>query len=141
MQVERARSLLAKHGMMRTGELAVEVAATTMSRLLTDAPCFAYHVASISLPMQISTQITISPSSKARAERRDLPDVRLAYHQLTDQMPGKVWMAIGLKDWAPAEHGPPMTCCNPTTMGDPIHRSTFVNEIRYLVTHITLLCN
>jgi hypothetical protein len=36
MQVELARSLLAKHGMMRTGELAVEVAATTMSRLLTD---------------------------------------------------------------------------------------------------------
>ena len=29
----------------------------------------------------------------------------LAFHQLTDQLPRQVWMAIGQKDWAPKGHG------------------------------------
>jgi predicted transcriptional regulator of viral defense system len=32
----------------------------------------------------------------------------LAYHQLTDQMPRKVWIAIGAKDWAPSIDYPPL---------------------------------
>jgi predicted transcriptional regulator of viral defense system len=33
----------------------------------------------------------------------------LAYHGLTDQMPSKVWMAIGRKDWRPRVTYPPIT--------------------------------
>lgn len=32
----------------------------------------------------------------------------LAYHDLTDQMPSKVWLAIGVKDWAPKITYPPI---------------------------------
>ena len=32
----------------------------------------------------------------------------LAHHGLTDQMPRKVWMAIGAKDWEPAVDYPPL---------------------------------
>ena len=32
----------------------------------------------------------------------------LAYHELTDQLPRAVWMAIGTKDWMPKTESPPM---------------------------------
>ena len=32
----------------------------------------------------------------------------LAYHELTDQLPRTVWMAIGTKDWKPKTDSPPM---------------------------------
>jgi predicted transcriptional regulator of viral defense system len=32
----------------------------------------------------------------------------LAYHELTDQIPAKVWVAIGLKDWKPSPTGTPL---------------------------------
>ena len=32
----------------------------------------------------------------------------LAYHQLTDQMPRRIWMAIGASDWLPTLTYPPM---------------------------------
>jgi predicted transcriptional regulator of viral defense system len=32
----------------------------------------------------------------------------LAHHQLTDQMPRKVWMAIGAKQWKPSVDYPPL---------------------------------
>ena len=32
----------------------------------------------------------------------------LAYHGLTDQLPSKVWMAIGHKDWSPSASQPPL---------------------------------
>jgi predicted transcriptional regulator of viral defense system len=32
----------------------------------------------------------------------------LAWHGLTDQMPRKVWIAIGQKDWAPKRANPPL---------------------------------
>jgi predicted transcriptional regulator of viral defense system len=32
----------------------------------------------------------------------------LAFHDLTDQMPRRIWMAIGASDWAPVESYPPL---------------------------------
>ncbi|MBN8848039.1 MAG: AbiEi antitoxin N-terminal domain-containing protein [Pseudomonadota bacterium] len=32
----------------------------------------------------------------------------LAYHQLTDQMPRRVWIALGKSDWSPAPSYPPI---------------------------------
>lgn len=32
----------------------------------------------------------------------------LAYHGLTDQMPRRVWIAIGVNDWAPVQSYPPL---------------------------------
>jgi predicted transcriptional regulator of viral defense system len=54
-----------------------------------------------------------SESTLAEASRRVPKGVicmvsALAYHQLTDQMPRKVWIAIGAKDWAPSIDYPPL---------------------------------
>lgn len=32
----------------------------------------------------------------------------LAFHELTDQMPRRIWMAIGASDWAPVQSYPPV---------------------------------
>lgn len=32
----------------------------------------------------------------------------LAFHGLTDQMPRRVWIAIGSSDWAPVQSYPPL---------------------------------
>ncbi|MFM9976444.1 MAG: type IV toxin-antitoxin system AbiEi family antitoxin domain-containing protein [Sphingomonadaceae bacterium] len=107
-QAGRARELLARHGMMRTSELAAEgVAATTMARLLTDGAVLRL---SRGLYQLADADIDINHDLAEAAKRVPKGVVcltsALAYHELTDQMPRKVWMAIGTKDWAPVEHGP-----------------------------------
>src|SRR3546814_17608297 len=32
----------------------------------------------------------------------------LAFHELTDQIPARIWIAIGLKDWKPSPTGTPL---------------------------------
>lgn len=109
-QAARARNLLSQRGMMRTSELASEgIAATTIARLLADGVVLRlsrglYQLADADLDVH---------HDLAEAMKRVPKGVicltsALAYRQLTDQMPRKVWMAIGLKDWPPAEHGPPL---------------------------------
>jgi predicted transcriptional regulator of viral defense system len=107
-QAERARELLAMHGMMRTSELAAEgIAATIISRMLSEGT-----VLRLSRGLyQLADAKIDSNHDLAEAVKRVPKGVvcltsALAYHGLTDQMPRKVWMAIGLKDWSPAEHGP-----------------------------------
>lgn len=107
-QAERACGLLARHGMMRISELAAEgVAATTMARLLTDGAVLRL---SRGLYQLADAEIDINHDLAEAAKRVPKGVVcltsALAYHELTDQMPRKVWMAIGSKDWAPVEHGP-----------------------------------
>lgn len=107
-QAKRALGLLAQRGMMRTSELAAEgIAATTMARLLANRVVLRlsrglYQLADADLEVHHDLAETTK-----RVPRGVVCLVSaLAYHELTDQMPRKVWMAIGLKDWAPAEHGP-----------------------------------
>jgi len=46
----------------------------------------------------------------------------LAFHGLTDQIPPKVWMAIGQKDWAPTSDQPPIRIVRltPTFLTDSV---------------------
>lgn len=107
-QAARARGLLAQHGMMRTSELAAEgVAATTIARLLADGVVLRlsrglYQLADADLDVHHD----LAEATKRVPKGVICLTSALAYHDLTDQMPRKVWIAIGLKDWAPAEHGP-----------------------------------
>lgn len=107
-QAERARGLLAQHGMMRASELAaVGVAGTTIARLLADGMVLRlsrglYQLADADL----DAHHDLAEASKRAPKGVICLISALAYHELTDQMPRKVWMAIGLKDWTPAEHGP-----------------------------------
>jgi predicted transcriptional regulator of viral defense system len=94
--------------MMRVRELEAEgVAAATIARLLSDGA-----VMRLSRGLyQLANADIDANHDMAEAAKRVPKGVicltsALAYHELTDQMPRKVWMAIGLKDWPPAEHGP-----------------------------------
>ncbi len=109
-QRQIAHALLEAHGIVRLSELrSAGVTAATVSRMeragevirlarglyqLPDAPLDAGH-------------------SLAEAAKRLPKGVvclvsALAYHGLTDQIPNKVWMAIGKKDWAPKPGGTPI---------------------------------
>ncbi len=102
-QREQARNIIAQRGIARLNELrAAGITAATVSRMerdgdvvrlarglyqLADAPLHAQH-------------------SLAQAAKRVPKGVvclvsALAYHGLTDQLPRKVWLAIGNKGWAP----------------------------------------
>jgi predicted transcriptional regulator of viral defense system len=109
-QRQQAKKLLATRGIARLRELrAAGITAATVSRMerdgdivrlarglyqLTDAPLHAHH-------------------SLAEAAKRVPKGVvclvsALAYHGLTDQLPRRVWLAIGNKDWAPKTDRPPI---------------------------------
>ncbi|GLS35049.1 transcriptional regulator [Mesorhizobium tianshanense] len=102
--------MLKARGIARLAELRAEgVTAATISRMerdgevlrlarglyqLSDAPLDAHH-------------------SLAEAAKRVPKGVvclvsALAFHQLTDQLPRQVWIAIGQKDWAPKADGAPV---------------------------------
>jgi predicted transcriptional regulator of viral defense system len=106
-QREMARALLQQNGMMRLVELrAAGITGATISRMerngeitrlargiyqLRDAPIDLNH-------------------SLAEATKRLPKGVvcfvsALAFHGLTDQLPRRIWMAIGEKDWAPRSQG------------------------------------
>lgn len=105
-----AHAVLKARGIARLVELRAEgVTAATMSRMerdgevlrlarglyqLSDAPLDAHH-------------------SLAEAAKRVPKGVvclvsALAFHELTDQLPRQVWIAIGQKDWAPKADGAPI---------------------------------
>lgn len=102
-QQDRAVALLKQRGMVRLAEFRAKgVTAATISRLeragavvrlgrgvyqLPDAAVDAYHVlaeASKRVPKGVICLVSA-----------------LAFHDLTDQMPARVWMAIGPKAWRP----------------------------------------
>ena len=109
-QTQRAVALLQERGMLRLAELRKNgVTAATLSRLerrgevarlarglyqLADAPLHAQHAlaeASQLVPRGVVCLVSA-----------------LAFHDLTDQVPRHVWMAIGPKDWRPKVSNPPM---------------------------------
>lgn len=107
-QRQRALALLDRHGMMRTRELvAGGVAATTISRMEKDG---SIQKLSRGLYQRIDAP-TDTNHDLAEAAKRVSKGVvclvsALAFHDLTDQIPHRVWLAIGAKDWQPGEHGP-----------------------------------
>jgi predicted transcriptional regulator of viral defense system len=93
---------------MRVNELTAEgIAATTISRMVEDETIIRlsrglYQLADA--PIDINHDL-------AEAAKRVPKGVicltsALAFHDLTDQLPHRVWIAIGLKDWQPSDHGP-----------------------------------
>ena len=106
-QAEAAKALLRQHGIMRLAELRrAGVTAATVGRLertgevqrqarglyqLADALPGLHHdmaVAAKRVPGGVVCLVSV-----------------LSFHELTVEMPGKVWMAIGAKDWMPAGSG------------------------------------
>jgi predicted transcriptional regulator of viral defense system len=57
---------------------------------------------------ELDLESTLSEASKRVPKGVICMISALAYHQLTDQMPRKVWLAIGARDWAPSVDYPPL---------------------------------
>ena len=109
-QRQIARDFLQAHGIVRLAELrGVGVTAATVSRMERDG-----EVIRLARGLyQISDAPLETDHSLAEAAKR-LPKgivclvSALTFHGLTDQLPKKVWLAIGKKDWAPRSDGMPI---------------------------------
>jgi predicted transcriptional regulator of viral defense system len=92
-----------QRGIARTRELrAAGVTAATLSRMERDGDLVRLSRGLYQLPdAPIDTHHTLAETAK-RVPRGVICLVSaLAFHGLTDQLPRKVWIAIGHKDWAP----------------------------------------
>lgn len=106
-QRELAQDLLRERGIIRLVELrAAGVTGATMSRMER-----AGEVVRLSRGVYQLPDADLDPNhSLAEAATRVPKGVvclvsALAFHGITDQLPPKVWMAIGSKDWAPQGNG------------------------------------
>jgi len=105
-----ASALLQQHGMMRLTELRTAgITAATISRMVGTGEVIRLARGIYQLrdaPLDINH--SLAEASK-RVPRGVICLVSaLAFHVLTDQLPRKIWMAIGEKDWAPTLNGTPI---------------------------------
>ncbi|MDP3782808.1 MAG: transcriptional regulator [Sphingopyxis sp.] len=105
MQTQRDKVIrfLADRTMARAHEILKEgVTATTLARAVEDGKVLRVARGLYQLPdSQIDPDITLAEISKRIPKGRICMVSALAFHGLTDQMPRKVWIAIGAKDWEP----------------------------------------
>lgn len=102
--------LLEENTMARASELrAAGVAATTISRAVGDGDVIRVGRGLYQLPdSEVDTSLTLAEASKRVPKGVICMISALAYYGLTDQMPRKVWIAIGAKDWQPSIDYPPL---------------------------------
>ena len=109
-QRDQAIRLLQSQGMMRLSEFKVNgITAATIGRMVR-----AGEVNRLARGLyQLPDAPLVANHSLAEAAKRVPRGVvclvsALAYHELTDQLPRSVWMAIGTRDWMPKEGRPAM---------------------------------
>ena len=109
-QRDRAVAHLQARGMSRLSELIAKgVTAATVSRLEREGILMRlarglYQLADASL----DTNHTLAEASKLVPKGVVCLTSALAFHGLTDQIPPKVWIAIGPKEWRPTFEYPPV---------------------------------
>ena len=126
-----ARKLLAQRGMVRLADLrAAGVTAATMTRMANDGEVVRlarglYQLADAELDAQHSLAEAASRVPKGIICLTSA----LAFHGLTDQLPRKVWIAIGVRDWAPEPSSPPLRIVRMTNalLGDGVETHTIEN--------------
>lgn len=109
-QRDQALTLLKRRGIARLAELQTAgVTSTTVSRMER-----AGEVVRLSRGLYQLPDAALDPHQSLAEAARLVPKgviclaSALAYHGLTDQMPAKVWIAIGRKDWRPRVTYPPL---------------------------------
>ncbi len=109
-QKDRLIRLLEERTLARANELTeVGIAATTISRAVKDGVVIRASRGLYQLPNgEADTSLTLAEASKRVPKGIICMISALAFHGLTDQMPRKVWMAIGAKDWEPSINYPPL---------------------------------
>lgn len=131
-----ARKLLAERGMARLADLrTVGVTAATMTRMANDGEVVRlarglYQLANAELDAQHSLAEAASRVPKGIICLTSA----LAFHGLTDQLPRKVWIAIGVRDWAPEPSSPPLRIVRMTNalLGDGVETHT-IESVRVKV--------
>lgn len=108
-QRARASAFLKSKGMARLSELIAEgVTASTVSRLEREGAIVRLARGLYQLPdASIDAHHTLAEAAKLVPKGVICLTSALAYHELTDQIPAKVWIAIGPKDWRPKFLYPP----------------------------------
>jgi len=109
-QQDRLIQLLQEHPLMRARDLREEgIAASTIARAVRAGMVVRAARGLYQLPdSELDLESTLAEASK-RVPRGVICMISaLAFHQLTDQMPRKVWMAIGARDWEPSVEYPPL---------------------------------
>lgn len=109
-QRDRLTKLLKERGILRLSEIRDEgITAATVSRLVAEG-----GVARLGRGLyQLSDAPLDARHTFAEAAKRVPKGVialtsALAFHGLTDQIPRRVWIAIGPKDWSPVVEAPPL---------------------------------
>ena len=109
-QRDHALALLARRGITRLADLKIAgVTATTVSRMER-----AGEVVRLARGLYQLPDADVDPHQSLAEAARLVPKgviclaSALAFHGLTDQMPPKVWIAIGRKDWRPRITYPPL---------------------------------
>ncbi|MBY5487071.1 transcriptional regulator [Rhizobium leguminosarum bv. viciae] len=107
-QRQIARTVLTERGIARLVELRnAGVTAATMSRMERDGEVLRLARGLYQLP---DAQLDVNHSLAEVVKRAPKAVIclvsALAFHGLTDRLPGQIWLAIGRKDWAPKLDGP-----------------------------------
>lgn len=102
-QREIARDLLETHGILRLAELRdAGVTAATVSRMVRDGEVIRLARGLYQLPgAELDANHSLAEAAKRFPRGVICLVSALAFHGLTDQLPKKVWIAIGRNDWTP----------------------------------------
>jgi predicted transcriptional regulator of viral defense system len=109
-QLERALSLLKSRGIMRRSEFDAEkITGATLQRLLERGDVIRLGRGIYQLPgAPIDTNHSLAEVTKRIPKGVVCLTSALAFHELTDAVPSRVWVAIGPKDWRPRIDYPPV---------------------------------
>jgi predicted transcriptional regulator of viral defense system len=121
--------------MMRTKEFVSHgVAATTLSRMERDGDILRLSRGLYQLPdADLDTHHDLAEAAKRVPKGVICLVSALAFHGLTDQIPSRIWMAIGGRDWTPGTHGPRLNLVriNPDHLDVDVERHRIENvEVR-----------
>lgn len=109
-QRTQALALLRRRGMTRLAEFnAAGITATTVSRMERAGEVVRLARGLYQLPdAALDAQQSLAEAARLVPKGVICLASALAFHGLTDQMPPKVWIAIGRKDWRPRVTYPPI---------------------------------
>jgi predicted transcriptional regulator of viral defense system len=109
-QQDRALSLLKVRGIVRLSELtAAGVTATTVSRMKEKGLVLRLGRSLYQLPgSSLDVNHSLAEAAKVVPKGVVCLVTALAFHELTDTVPSRVWMAIGSKDRQPNANHPPL---------------------------------
>ena len=105
-----AHDLLEERGIVRLREFKeAGITAATVSRMCRDGDVIRLARGLYQRPdAPVGAHHSLAEAAKRQPKGVICLVSALAFHGLTDQLPRAVWMAVGVKDWAPRESTPPI---------------------------------